>query len=197
MNVWLKSTPSWNGEQFVVTAMTKSLHHHCLFSFFILCGENASILKWWNRAKGKFMIQTRCKSFVLICFVSIPLELMEIICHPTLSQQIFFGEPAHHSSGQLKVWANACSPQDGFHFQQGESTSWGWCCGSNSVHIFVWVIINLTQQLWQALSSLSSLPLSSSSSLSLSSSSSCYEVKTTMGSYKSTACCCFKQFCDH
>lgn len=54
--------------------------------------------------KRKFMISTCCKSFVLICFVSILLKLMEIICHLTCPS--WFGKPPYHLSGRLKVWAS-------------------------------------------------------------------------------------------
>lgn len=49
--------------------------------FPVALGRKSFYIKMMYEAGWKFMILSCCKSFVLICFVSILLKLMEIICH--------------------------------------------------------------------------------------------------------------------
>lgn len=84
-------------------------------------------IKMMYEGGWKFMILSCCKSFVLICFVSILLKLMEIICH--LACPSWFEKrkkirkdktPQVHLSDLLKVWykcAYVWNPQDAFNFQ--------------------------------------------------------------------------------
>lgn len=97
INAWLKSNPSWNHEQHVLTVSNLWI----LLPLSYCVGRKCFYFKMMVVGRRKFMIRTCCKSFVLICFVSILLKLMEIICHLTCPS--WFGEPPYHLSDLEQV----------------------------------------------------------------------------------------------